>query len=154
MLHHLLDCLNPSRPEHRLADTCHLVGLTQGPTEGTAECMAWVRGFDARLNKLVMGEVINTVCLLGMIDHRYDGILSGYAAGDIVVVTADLTQLESLMMGEDERNKILGLAPTSAPIPAAAQRASEPPRSPLLLPRSNPRTRVVHPTGFALGWVP
>ena len=65
--------------------------------------MARVQVFDA-----------NIFCLLGMSDNKYDGILSHYVAGDYVVVSADLTTLESLMMGEDERKKILGLAPTVA----------------------------------------
>ena len=99
MLRHLLDCLNPSRPEHRLVDICHLVGLTQGPTEGTAKYMARVRGFDACLNRVTMGEVMNIFCLLGMTNHRYNGVLSRYAARDTAVVTADLTELKSLMMG-------------------------------------------------------
>ena len=76
MLAHLLDRLNPSRPEHRLSDIRHLVGLTQGSHESTAEYMARVRGFDARLNKVTLGEVMTIFCLLGMSDNKYDGILS------------------------------------------------------------------------------
>ena len=84
-------------------DTQNLVSLTQGSTANTAEYMDRVRGFDVRLDKLTLGEVINIFCLLAMTDNRYNGILSYYAAGDTVVVTANLTTLESLMMGEDER---------------------------------------------------
>ena len=82
MLDHLLDRLNPSRPEHRLTNIRQFVGLTQGSHETTAEYMARVRGFDARLNKVTLGEVMTIFCLLGMSDNKYDCILSRYAAGD------------------------------------------------------------------------
>jgi len=49
-------------------------------------------------------------------------------AGDTDVVSADLTTLESLMMGEDEREKILGLAPTPAPYPRWPSVLLTPPR--------------------------
>ena len=68
---------------------------------------------------------MNIFCLLGMSDNKYDGILSRYAAGYSTVVSANLTTLESLMMGEDERKKILGLAPSEAPPPTMAQRTTE-----------------------------
>ena len=82
--------------------------------------MARVRGFDACLNKVTLGEVMNIFCLLGMTDNKYDGILNHYTAGDCAVVTANLTTLKSLMMGENEQKKILGLAPTMAPPPTMA----------------------------------
>ena len=98
MLFHLLDRLNPSRPEHRLTDIRNLVSLTQGSHEETAEYMACVQGFGARLNKGTLCEVMDICCLLGMLDNNYDGILSRYATGGSAVVSADLTTLESLMM--------------------------------------------------------
>jgi len=55
-----------------------------------------------------------------MTDNKYDGILNHYTAGDCAVVTANLTTLKSLMMGENEQKKILGLAPTMAPPPTMA----------------------------------
>ena len=128
VLFHLLDRLNPSRPEHRLTDICNLVSLTQGSHEETVEYMARVRGFDARLNKVTLGEVMNIFFLLGMTDNKYDGIMSCYAAGDSVVVTANLTTLKRLMMGEDERKNILDLAPTMAPPPTMLHVPLKPPR--------------------------
>jgi len=88
------------------------MGLTQGSTEGTAEYMARVRGFDARLNKVTISDVMNIFYLLEKTVHRYDSILNRDSAGDTSVVTADLAQIESLMMGEDEQKKILGLDPS------------------------------------------
>ena len=117
MLHHLLDCLNPSCPEHRLADIQNLVSLIQGPTEKTAECMASMRGFDACLNKVTLWKVMNTCYSLGMTDNKYDGILSCYTAGDDDVVSANLVQLESLIMGEYKRKMILGLMSTACSCP-------------------------------------
>jgi len=72
MLFHRLDCLNQSCPEHRLTDIQNLVGVTQGSTENTQEYIARVRGFDVRLNKVTLGEVMNIFCLLGMTNNRYN----------------------------------------------------------------------------------
>ena len=100
--------------------------------------MTRVRGFDAHLNKVTLGEVMNIFYLLGMTDHRYEGILSRYAAGATAVVTTDLSQLENLVMGEDERKKIIGLVPTAAPILADTQRAPDaaPKKPPATAPKS------------------
>jgi len=117
--------------------------------------MARVRGFDACPNKVTMGEVMNIFCLLGMTDHRYDGILSRYAAGDTEVVIADLSQLESLMMGEDERKKILGLPHTAAPISAAAQCMSAVPKKPPATAPKVPQDKPppsVYPPGEGILW--
>ena len=90
--------------------------------------MVRVREFNMQLNKVTLGEVMNIFCLSEMTDNRHDGILSHYAAGNTSVVSADLTTLESLMMGEDERKKILGLAPKIAPKPTVAQCATDTPK--------------------------
>ena len=72
---------------------------------------------------------MNIFCLLEMTDNRQHGILSHYAAGDTSVVSADIITLESLMMGEDERKKILGLAPTMAPPPTMSHVPLKPPKN-------------------------
>jgi len=77
-----------------------------------------MRGFDACLNKVTLWKVMNTFYSLGMADNKYDGIISCYAAGDDAVVSANLVQLESLIMGEYERKMIIGLMSTAAPVPA------------------------------------
>ena len=55
-----------------------------------------------------------------MSDNKHDGILSHYRACDTVVVSANLIQFESLMIGENEREKI-----------ALAQHATCAPKKPL-----------------------
>ena len=50
-----------------------------------------------------------------MKDNKYDGVPSHYAAKYVAVVGANLIQQESLIIGEDERKKILGIASTTVP---------------------------------------
>ena len=74
--------------------------------------MAQVRGFDARLNKVMLDKVMNKCCLLRMSDSKYNGILNHYSDGNVAIACANFPQLESLIMGEDDRNQILRLTPT------------------------------------------
>jgi len=137
MIHHLLGGFNPSHTEHRLTDIQNLVSLTQYSTENNAEYMAQVRDFDARLNKVMLNKVMHKCCLLRMSDNKYNGILNHYSDGNVAIACANFPQLESLMMGEDDRNQILRLTPTPDPIINSAQHA-------LYFPKNTPAS---HPTG-------
>ena len=121
MLHDLCDQLNPSKPEHRLADIRKLTQLEQGVNESADDFMARARHISTRLGSITMAEVLPLFALLGMDHQKYDGLLLRYTSGNPSIIAADLPQLERQMKDEDARKEAMGI---TIPPPSSIKRAS------------------------------
>ena len=108
ILRELIAHLKPSRPENRLEDVRTLSFITMDVGESSAKYMQRLRALSHLFSGLNIKSLMPLFALMGINHTQFGGIVSIFAAGDPIIVNADLTTLETLLTAKVVRGRTVG----------------------------------------------